>query len=106
MLRPSNAGRHSAAATLTRQILCVSAHLEERTVVALGLHDIMDVSHAGCREGHGKIPCAESACCHKDVWPEVSAAGCVTADCGALILLEMPQFLASSLPLHQKGLAE
>ena len=68
--------------------------------------DLMVVYHAGCREGHGEIPCAESACSHKDVWPEVSAAGCVTADCGALILLEMPQFLASALPLHQKGLAQ
>ena len=55
-----------------------------------GLQNVINVCHAGRREGHGKIPCAESACCYKDVWPKVSAAGCVTAYCGASICLEMP----------------
>ena len=65
-------------------------------MLKLELHYLMGVCDAGCCEGHGKIPCAESACCHKDVWPEVSAAGCVTADCGALILPGMPHFLTFS----------
>ena len=41
--------------------------------------------HAGCRQSHGEIARPESACSNKDVRAQVSAAGCIPADCGELL---------------------